>query len=202
MSIDTILLCFLHDISTGESCRSLSARFGISVTTYDIYGRRLARLIIEHLVYEISYALSASEAATQKYLFGRYYEQPEAVCAMDGVFVPRIAPPKFGEAYYSGHKKAYGIKMLAVCDFNRKFIYINVGHTARMGDSIVFRLSKFKRDIENGSTVFNEDNKILVDSAFADELYLIKSTQRIESGSVRVRIEHALGNLKRCLGCF
>ena len=41
---------------------------------------------------------------------------------MDGVFLPNKKPPTEGEAYYSGHKKAYGLQMVSVCDFNTKFL--------------------------------------------------------------------------------
>ena len=50
--------------------------------------------------------------------------------------------------------------------------------------------------IENDQTVFNEENGILCDSAFSQMSYIIKSTNRIGSGSARAVVEHAFGKFK------
>ena len=71
-----------------------------------------------------------------------------------------------------------------------------VGNSARVGDSLVFNTSNSKRDIEGGETVFDESSRILVDTAFSNLEYLIKSTVRIGYGFSRTRIEHAFGQFK------
>ena len=163
------------------------------VQNYTIY---VARLINKHLKHFISFNLAQEDVEVQKYLFSNTYGQEDAVAAMDGLFIPIKRPSKNGEGYYSGLKKAYGMMMLALCDFHFRFLYVVCGNSARVGDSLVFNTSRLKREIEAGTTVFVEYNRIIVESAFPDLPYLIKALFEIGSGSARTRIEHCFGQFK------
>ena len=196
MAMDHVLLCYLYAISTGECFRSLASRFSMSPTSVWNVLSTVGRLIIEHLKFQISYNISLEEANIQKFLFGRSYNQPDAVAAMDGCFCPIKKPVKDGEQYYNRHKKQYGMTMLAVVDYNARFLYVLAGNSGKVGDSLIFNTSSLKRDIESGNTVFDADNCILCDSAFSNLEYIIKSTQRIGSGSARAVVEHAFGQFK------
>ena len=88
------------------------------------------------------------------------------------------------------------MQMLAMFDFNCKFLYAIVRNTARIGDSLVFNTSNLKREIEAGTIVFDANTRILVDSAFFNMPYFIKSTVRIGSLSARTNIEHCFGQFK------
>ena len=63
-------------------------------------------------------------------------------------------------------------------------------------DSLIFSVSEMKEDITSGLTVLDIENQILFDSAFASYPFVIKSTERIGSGSERVIIEHCFGQFK------
>ena len=126
----------------------------------------------------------------------------DAICAMDGVFIPIQKPRRYGESFYSGHKHRYGMTMLAIVDYDCKFLYVHVGSTGSAADSVLFRTSELKREIDAGHTIFNQDTKILVDSAFLQAPYIIKSTQRIGSGSARTVVEHAFGQFKQKFRLF
>ena len=144
LQIETAVLMFLYDVATGESYRSLATRFGVVKSTVAKYTVYVAELINCHLKYFVTYDLSEEELGVQQRLFGHYYNQPDAVGAMDGVFIPIKKPAKNGEGYYSGHKKRYGMMMLAVCDFNCRFLYVVCGNSSRVGDSLVFNTSNLK----------------------------------------------------------
>ena len=45
-------------------------------------------------------------------------------------------------------------------------VFIHVGNSARIGDSLIFKLSNLKQSIDRNKTVFNDDNKIVVDSKY------------------------------------
>ena len=121
---------------------------------------------------------------------------------MDGVFLPIVKPKLYGESFYFGHKKRYGMTMLSVVDYDCRFLYINVGSTGSASDSLIYRTSEFKRSIDNGDTIFNTETKILVDSAFAAALYMVKSTERIGAGSARTVVELAFGQFKSKMKLF
>ena len=69
----------------------------------------VAELINAHLNYYVSYDIAPEDLVVQKHLFNHHYNQPDAVAAMDGVFIPIKRPQIYGEAYFSGHKKQYGM---------------------------------------------------------------------------------------------
>ena len=138
ISIETALLCFIYAVCTGECFRSLASRFAISATSVSIVIEHVARLIIKHLGFQISHNLSAEEIAVQQFLFGRHYGQSDAVAAMDGCFCSIKRPDSHGEQYYNRHKKQYGMNMLAIVDFNAKFLYILTGNSGKVGDSLIF----------------------------------------------------------------
>ena len=82
--------------------------------------------------------------------------------------------------------------MLAVVDFHARFLYVLAGN----GDSLVFSTSRVKRRFENEETIFNSNSVILCESAFSSLEYIVKSTDRIGSGSARAVVEHAFGQFK------
>ena len=92
--------------------------------------------------------------------------------------------------------------MVAIVDYDCRFLYVHVGSVGSASDSLIFRTSELKRSIDNGETVFDDETKILVDSAFAAAPYIVKSTQRIGAGSARTVVEHAFGQFKSKMKLF
>ena len=193
---------FLWFIATGDTYRLLFTRFGYSIPKIGRLIKSLAILISKNPSQYITHNLLPDSVVTQKWLFDRSYNQPDCMAAMDGVFVQINRPRRHGKSYYSGRKKAYGLCMLAAVYFNSKFIYVNVGNSARMGASLIFQCSSFKTAIENGNSSISENNEILVDSSFSPAPYLVKSTERIGSGSARVLVEHVFGQFKQQFRLF
>ena len=146
VNIETAVQIFLYDISTGETQRSLASRFGVVKSTVKKYTVYVASLINAHLSYFVSHQIAQEDVDVQQFLFKHHYGQPDAIAAMDGVFIPIKRPAKQGGSYFSGHKKKYGLMMLAVCDYHCRFLYIVFGNSARIGDSLVFNTSRLKRN--------------------------------------------------------
>ena len=195
--VEKAICIFLWQAASGDVYRSLGSLFGLSTTVIGVLIKKVSILIRKHLFHYITNQLSREDAVRQRWLFGRSYNQPDCAAAIDGVFIEINRPKNHGESYFSGHKKKYGLCMLAVVDYNAHFLFINVGNTARLGDLLIFQCSALKRDIENHTSSLGVDNKILVDSAFSSEPYLVKSTERIGAGSARVIVEHAFGQFKQ-----
>ena len=105
-----VLLCFLWELASGKTYKSLSSRFGLSEGSEGKYSVVLSRFIIKHLCHHISYQLTPQEVHVQKYLFNSTYGQDDAVGAMDGVFLPLKRPKDNEESHYSGHKKSMECK--------------------------------------------------------------------------------------------
>ena len=116
----------------------------------------------------------------------------------------RYKPMVDPEAYYS-RKGFYGFNLQAICDWDHRFLWVAMGHTASAHDSPAFKYTPFYKNIGN---LFNDEEYILADKAYALEKHIITPYKgRIARDPVhsafnyalsvpRVKIEHAFGILK------
>lgn len=75
---------------------------------------------------------------------------PNCLGAVDGKHVRIIKPPKTGLLYYN-YKMFFSIVLLAICNSNYKFIFIDVGSYGKASDSQIFRNSVFFKKLEDNS---------------------------------------------------
>ena len=124
---------------------------------------------------------------------------------MDGsIIILRDKPQVNPEAYFS-RKKEYGINLQAVCDWNRRFIYVSMGHPAAAHDSTAFKDSRLYK---NRSSYFHNHEYLLADKAYSLEKHIIvpykdlhaqvpsEAAFNYQLSIPHVKIEHAFGVLK------
>lgn len=68
--------------------------------------------------------------------------------AIDGKHIRIIRPPHSGSLYYN-YKHFYSIALLAMCNGNYEFTYINVGVQGKESDSSIFTQSRLYQQINN-----------------------------------------------------
>lgn len=73
---------------------------------------------------------------------------PNCIGALDGKHI-RIVNPAGGGSMFYNYKNFYSIVLLAMCDANYCFTYINVGSYGKNSDSSIFRDSTLFRNLEN-----------------------------------------------------
>ena len=108
------------------------------------------------------------------------------------------------QAYFS-RKKYYGFNLQAVCDWDRKFIFAYMGHTASVHDARIYKECPLYR---NPTAYFESHEYLLADKAYPVGPHLIPPFKEPEARRAdctnfnynlsipRVEIEHVFGILK------
>ncbi|KAJ8930821.1 hypothetical protein NQ314_016353 [Rhamnusium bicolor] len=139
---------------------------------------------------------------------GRSRGIPNVIGAIDGTDIFIKQP--FGNAvdYYNRYQ-SHSVILQAVCDANKKFINISVGHPGRMHDARVFRRSSLYQSIINeDDPLIRPENHIIGDCAYPllqEVLTPFRNTGHLTNGQIRYNtrfssirsiIERAFGLLK------
>jgi hypothetical protein len=74
---------------------------------------------------------------------------PNCIGAIDGKHVRIIRPHESGSLYFN-YKKYFSINLLAVCNANYEFIYVDVGCYGKSSDSTIFANSDLKKKMDEG----------------------------------------------------
>lgn len=78
---------------------------------------------------------------------------PNCIGALDGKHIRLIQPPESGSMYYN-YKHFFSLVLMALCDANYCFIWIDVGAYGKDSDSGVFKeTSLFKKLSENSLNI-------------------------------------------------
>lgn len=77
---------------------------------------------------------------------------PNCIGCIDGKHV-RIICPEHSGSLYSNYKKKYSVVLLAMCDSDYRYIFINVGACGTDSDSNIFRRSSLFMKLQNGEII-------------------------------------------------
>ncbi|XP_057310470.1 uncharacterized protein LOC130648435 [Hydractinia symbiolongicarpus] len=124
----------LRYLATGDAQTTIATNFRMSPTT-------VCR-IIEEATAEIWNSLVENYVAIPKveewkriaYDFGRGWNFPNCIGALDGKHVVIQAPANTGSMYFN-YKKTFSIVLMSVCDANYSFTLVDIGDIGRNSDS-------------------------------------------------------------------
>ena len=78
------------------------------------------------------------------------WQFPNCFGAADGKHIPILHPKKSGSDFYN-YNGFFSIVLLAIVDFDYKFLFVDVGCQGRISDGGVYRNSAFNKALESGS---------------------------------------------------
>lgn len=132
------------------------------------YSYRLGRTTISEIVQEVCESIwinlkieCLSPPTTESWLdiaqgFESRANFPHIIGAIDGKHIRVIKPANTGTLYYN-YKHFFSIVLLAVCDSNYKFTYVDIGAYGKCSDSSVFKDSGFYKNLMNGNCNIPDD---------------------------------------------
>ncbi|KAK2702388.1 hypothetical protein QYM36_019002 [Artemia franciscana] len=117
------------------------------------------------------------------YFYSRW-NLPNCCGAIDGKHIQVVAPYKSGSTYYN-YKNFFSIVLMAVCDADYKFTFVDIGAPGSRSDGGVFSDTQFARDLDSGAFRLPPDaflpgsttmfpNFIVGDEAFPLKSYIMR----------------------------
>ncbi|KAK5649473.1 hypothetical protein RI129_000502 [Pyrocoelia pectoralis] len=144
------LIITLQYLSQGTSMQVLSWTFNIGITTVHKIIHETCAVIWDQLspVY-LKSPSTEKEWQDISHGFLQRWDMPHCLGAIDGKHVNIQAPPRSGSRYYN-YKHNFSIVLLATCDSNYRFTFVDVGAYGSQSDGGVLKNSIFGKRLEEG----------------------------------------------------
>ncbi len=179
----------LRHFATGDSYATLSFGFRVARNTIHYMIKQVSTAIVDTYRDEMltppSTAQGWRDIAQQ---FTDKWQFHHTLGAIDGKHVGLRNPPKSGSLYYN-YKGFYSIVLLAICDADYKFIWVDVGAQGSASDAQIFNHTNLERAIEEnwmdipGDAPLPQDDGdtpyfFIGDDAFALKTWMMKPFSR------------------------
>ena len=139
----------LRFLATGESYESLMYQFRIHRTTIGRFVPTVCKAIYSCLQ-DKYFKMPATEEEWISIADKTFetWQFPNAIGAMDGKHIPLFHPKGSGSEYFN-YKGFYSLVLLALIDYDYKFLYVDVGCQGRISDGGVYSNSTLNFALEN-----------------------------------------------------
>lgn len=143
LKLDSYAMFFsFRYMGSGCSMSDLHIDYRIGISTISALIREVCSAIWSILRNECFPLLTEELLLESAIKFEQRANFPNCVAAVDGKHVRLIKPTDSGSLYYN-YKNFFSILLLAMCDANYNFLYIDVGAPGKASDSTVFKNSTF-----------------------------------------------------------
>lgn len=150
ISAEERLMVTLRYLATGQSMTSLHYEWRLAVATISHIIIEVCEAILNNLKSRwLNTPVTMAEWVNVAEGFKRW-NYPNCLGAIDGKHVAMNKPWHAGSEFHN-YKDFESLILLAVCDANYRFIYVDCGAEGRNSDGGVFRASRLYDRIENGT---------------------------------------------------
>jgi hypothetical protein len=129
--------------------RELHYNFRLGQTTLSTIIRQVCAVIWDKLQTCLSLPATANDWMKIADGFEKHANFPHCIGSIDGKHIRLIQPADSGSMYYN-YKHFFSLVLMAACDANYNFIYIDVGAYGKSSDSAIFQETElYKKLISN-----------------------------------------------------
>ncbi|XP_043464545.1 protein ALP1-like [Leptopilina heterotoma] len=149
LSSELRLAVMLHYLAQGDSVKTLSRYYLIGKSTmYEIIAQ-VSKAIWDILskIYLKNKTPVEWQAVADEY--EKKWKFPNCIGAIDGKHIRIIKPPHSGSTFFN-YKKYFSFVLMALCDADYKFTWIDVGDYGSLSDSSVFDATGFAQELTSG----------------------------------------------------
>ncbi|KAK0153028.1 Protein ALP1-like [Merluccius polli] len=138
----------LRFLAAGISQQALAASYKLGTATVCVIIKEVCQALWSCLKDEVKYPQGAQWEAIRAD-FWTQWDYPNCIGAIDGKHVRVKAPANSGSSYYN-YKGFFSFVLMAVCDANYRFTFVDIGAFGRESDAGVFGWTKFGAQLIQG----------------------------------------------------
>ena len=155
ISPQTRLTVTLRFLALGDGFRSLSHQFRIGLSTCREIVRDTCKAIAKVLMAEyLKTPTTRQEWLNIAHRFNTRWDFPHVIGIVDGKHIRINRPRKTGSLYYN-YKGYFSLVLLAICNANYEFIYVDIGAEGKASDGGTWRRCTFHDYLHNDTNPLN-----------------------------------------------
>ena len=143
------LLLTLRYLALGDGFRSLCQQFRIAPSTCRMIVRETCKVIYRTM--QPRYMATPQSEHQWKQIaeeFSKRWGFPHTIGCVDGKHIRMEKPPKTGTFFYN-YKGYFSIVLMAICDADYKFLYVDVGAEGKASDGGIWRNCSFAQHLHD-----------------------------------------------------
>lgn len=150
---------------TGISMKTLASEFAVPEMSIGRIIPRVCSAIWDVMQQEAFPELSAEKFVEIAQGFSNRGKLPHTIGCIDGKHIEIKAPANSGTVYYN-YKHTFSIVLLAVCDADNAFTFVDIGAAGCESDGGIFRRSVLGKKLYNGTLAIPAPQKLPGNSIF------------------------------------
>lgn len=165
ISVEERVEITLRYLATGNCYKTLATDHRISTASVSLLIPEVCDAIFKSMARdEMSVPKSKERWMGVMRGFQTKWNFPCCIGAIDGKHVKMVKPARSG-AHYRNYKGTFSIILMAICDADYRFLYVDVGANGAAGDASVWRRSEFQQAVVEGDLDF-PDNQHYCDDKY------------------------------------
>ena len=144
----------LYRLASCSELRVLGDVFGIGTSSAHKYFSEFLQAFVKEFRSEISWPTSSKELQVIERDLRLLWDYDHCIGAIDGCHIA-VSPAEYDAVDFYNHKSFYSKNLLAVCDANYLFTYVNIGTPGRAHDAFIFSNSQLHSCLQEQSELLS-----------------------------------------------